>query len=103
MVSTMSSISFCSAPPMSVTRSVGRRRTSLPYLTIGRTATRFSLPPLLHRLDHRLDGVLRALLVEIVQHLADAGIARQRCVDLRFVETKHLRRLRASDGRGSGF
>ena len=35
---------------------------------------------LLHVLDHRLDRVRRALLVKIIQHLADAGEARQRGV-----------------------
>src|SRR5438128_2868638 len=92
MVTTMSSISFCSASSKSVTGAVGRRRTSSPNLMIGKTAKSLSLLvlpwatplplPLLHALDHRLDGVLGALAVELVQHFADAGVLRQRVVEL---------------------
>src|SRR2546430_11560430 len=52
---------------------------------------------LLHVLDHRLDRVRRALLVKIIQHLADAGEARQRGVELFLVEAEELRRLRGGD------
>src|SRR5438270_9399098 len=103
IVSTMSSISFCSLPSTFATCSAGRRRTSSPYFTMGRTAT-FRLSALfLEILDHGLDGVLRALLVEIVEHFADAGVLRQRVVELLFVEAKQLGPLRRGDRRRARF
>src|SRR6266511_1963832 len=72
----MSSISFCSGSSNTVTGSARRRRTSLPYLTMGRTAK--STSPFFQALDHRFDGVLRASLVKLVENFADPRVRRQR-------------------------
>src|SRR5258708_961018 len=117
----MSSMSFCSVSSISTTGSAGLLSTSAPYLTMGRTATCFFLlmsveggpaafrpssvtahrsPLIVHRcssflqgLDHRLDGVLRPLLVELVEHLADPGISGQRVVEFLLVEAQEIRTL----------
>src|SRR5258708_7358181 len=95
----MSSISFCSDASMMVSGSVRRRRTSSPYLRIGRTVK--STSPFFEALDHRLDGVLRAFLVELVEDLADAGIFCERVVEFLLVEAEQLGRLRSGDRRGA--
>src|SRR5215216_77394 len=95
MVSIMSSMSVCSGASMVSMGSVGLRSTSSPYLRMGRMAT---LSPGLQAFDHGLDGVLRALLVEIIEHLAEIGMLGEDSVELVFVQTQQLGALRGGDG-----
>src|SRR5438093_13049582 len=99
IVSTMSSMNLCRPASMSTIGVVGTRRTSWPYLMIGRTATFDLSASFFQTLDHRFDGVGRALLVEIVEHFADAGMFGHRAVELGLVEAQELRRPRRGDGR----
>src|SRR5436305_8616295 len=98
IVSTMSSISFCSAESISPTGCVGLRKTGSPYLTMGRT-DKVVLLLFLQTLDHRLDRMLGAALIKVVEHLADSGIHRQRVVEFFLIETKQFGALRRGDRR----
>src|SRR5689334_21254027 len=100
IVSIMSSMNFCTPASMSRTGCVGTRSTSSPYLRIGRTGTSLS-GALLQILDHRFDGVVRALLVEVVENFPDAGMFGEGVVEFFLVEAKQLGRLRCSDRRGA--
>src|SRR5689334_9600851 len=98
----MSSINLWIDSSIASTSVVGLRRTSSPYLQIGRTAKRF-LSFFLETLDHRFDSVRRALLVEVVEHLSHTGIFGKHAVELRLVEPQQLGALRGGDRRRARF
>ncbi len=89
----MSSISLCTDSSKVVIGSVRRRRTSSPYLRI--------TSPFFEALDHRFDGVLRALFVELIEDFANARVSSERVVEFFLVEAQQLRRLRSGDRRGA--
>src|SRR5438552_18830832 len=61
----------------------------------------FSIHPsslLLQALDHRLDRMTGPLLVELVEHAADAGMLGKRVIEFVLVQSQQLRGARGGDG-----